>query len=51
MEETLYSKLETTALFSGLTANAIEEQLKSLHYSLQKVPAKTLFMAEHHPLH
>ena len=51
MEETLYSKLETTALFSGLTANAIEEQLKSLHYSLQKVPAKTLFMAEHQPLH
>jgi putative transcriptional regulator len=50
MEKTIFSQLETTALFAGLTANAIERQLEKLPYSIRKVPAKTVFLSANEPL-
>ena len=50
MEKTIFSQLETTALFAGLTANAIERQLERLPYSIRKVPAKTVFLSANEPL-
>ena len=50
MEKTIFSQLETTALFAGLTANDIERQLEKLPYSIRKVPVKTVFLSANEPL-
>ena len=50
MEKTIFSQLETTALFAGLTANDIERQLEKLPYCIRKVPAKTVFLSANEPL-
>ena len=45
MKKTIFSQLESSALFSGLDANDIERHLNTLRYSVKKVPAKTVFIS------
>ena len=50
MKKTIFSQLESSALFSGLDANDIERHLNTLRYSVKKVPAKTVFISENDSL-
>lgn len=43
MKKTIFSQLESSALFAGLDANSIEKHLSMIQYSVKKVPAKTIF--------
>ena len=50
MKKTIFSQLESSALFFGLDANDIERHLNTLRYSVKKVPAKTVFISENDSL-
>ena len=50
MKKTIFSQLESSALFAGLDANSIEKHLSMIQYSVKKVPAKTIFLSENEPL-
>jgi hypothetical protein len=50
MKKTIFSQLESSALFAGLDADSIEKHLSMIQYSVKKVPAKTIFLSENEPL-